>query len=89
MDMNKEWLMEYREQVIVLREGEINYITRVITFVDIKKGKCLKLVSLLTNDFDMSMETIVDIYRRRWQIESLFKTTVFRPLYVYSNRPHL
>ena len=32
-----------------------------------------KLVSLLTNDFDMSMETIVAIYRRRWQIESLFK----------------
>ena len=41
--------------------------------MDIKKGKNPKLVSLLTNDFDMSMETIVAIYRRRWQIESLFK----------------
>lgn len=28
---------------------------------------------MLTNDFDMSPETIVNIYRRRWQIESLFK----------------
>ena len=46
---------------------------RIITYVDIKKGKMPKLVSLLTNDFDMSMETIVAIYRRRWQIESLFK----------------
>ncbi|MDR0187291.1 transposase, partial [Prevotella brunnea] len=36
-------------------------------------GKMPKLVSLLTNDFDMSMETIVAIYRRRWQIETLFK----------------
>ena len=41
--------------------------------MDIKKGKTPKLVSLLTNDFDMPMETVVAIYRRRWQIESLFK----------------
>ena len=73
MDMSKEGLMEYREQVVVFRKGEINHIARVITYVDIKKGKCPKLVSLLTNDFDMSMETVVAIYRRRWQIESLFK----------------
>ncbi len=26
-----------------------------------------------TNDFDMPLDTIVEIYRRRWQIESLFK----------------
>ncbi|WP_290450634.1 transposase, partial [Muribaculum intestinale] len=32
-----------------------------------------KLISLLTNDFDMQLQTIVAIYRRRWQIESLFK----------------
>ena len=42
-------------------------------YVDIKKGRQPKLVSLLTNDFDMTLETIVAIYRRRWQIESLFK----------------
>ena len=41
--------------------------------MDIKKGKSSKLVSLLTNDFEMPMEKIVAIYRRRWQIESLFK----------------
>ena len=46
---------------------------QTITYVDIKKGKTPKLVSLLTNDFDMPMETVVAIYRRRWQIESLFK----------------
>ena len=73
MDMNEDGLMEYREQVVVFRKGDINHIARIITYVDIKKGKMPKLVSLLTNDFDMSMETIVAIYRRRWQIETLFK----------------
>ena len=73
MDMNEDGLIEYREQVVVFRKGDINHIARIITYVDIKKGKMPKLVSLLTNDFDMSMETIVAIYRRRWQIETLFK----------------
>lgn len=73
MDINPEGKMEYREQVVVFRKGDISHIARVITYVDIKKGRQPKLVSLLTNDFDMTLETIVAIYRRRWQIESLFK----------------
>ena len=73
MDMTPEGKMEYREQVVVFRKGDISHIARIITYVDIKKGRQPKLVSLLTNDFDMTLETIVAIYRRRWQIESLFK----------------
>ena len=73
MHQNPEGLMEYREQVVVFRKDDINHIARIITYVDIKKGKKPKLISLLTNDFDMPLETIVAIYRRRWQIESLFK----------------
>ena len=73
MDMNTNGLMEYREQVVVFRKDDVNHIAPIITYVDIKKGKTPKLVSLLTNNFDMPMETIVAIYRRRWQIESLFK----------------
>jgi hypothetical protein len=73
MDMAPEDGMKYREQVVVFRRGEINHIARIITYVDIKKGKQPKLVRLLTNDFDMSLDDIVLIYRRRWQIESLFK----------------
>ena len=73
MHQNRQGLMEYREQVVVFRKGEINHIARIITYVDIKKDKQPKLVSLLTNDFDMPLETIVAIYRCRWQIESLFK----------------
>ena len=66
-------LMGYREQTVVFRKGDINHMARIITYVDIKKGKRPKFVSLLTNDFDMPLENIVAIYRRRWQIESLFK----------------
>lgn len=73
MHQNPQGLMEYREQVVVFRKDDINHIARIITYVDIKKGKKPKHVLLLTNDFDMPLGTIVAIYRRRWQIESLFK----------------
>ena len=69
MHQNPQGLMEYREQVVVFRKDDISHIARIITYVDIKKGKQPKPVSLLTNDFDMPSETIVAIYRRRWQFE--------------------
>lgn len=68
MHQNSQGLMEYREQVVVFRKGDINHIARIITYVDIKKGKRPKLVSLLTNDFDMPLETILPCNRdQRWQ----------------------
>lgn len=73
MEMTPGGGMEYREQVVVFRKGGINHIARLVTYVDIRKRRQPKLVTLLTNDFDMRPETIVAIYRRRWQIESLFK----------------
>lgn len=73
MHQNPQGVMEYREQVVVFRKDDINHIARITTYVDIKKGKRSRLISLPTNDFDMPLETIVAIYRRRWQIESLFK----------------
>ena len=73
MEMTPEGKMEYREQVVVFRKGETRHVARIVTYVDFKKSKQPRLISLLTNDFGMRPETIVDIYRRRWQIESLFK----------------
>ena len=73
MEMTPEGKMEYREQVVVFRKGETRHVARILTYVDFKKSKQPRLISLLTNDFGMRPETIVDIYRRRWQIESLFK----------------
>ena len=46
---------------MVFRKDIINHIARLITYVDIKKGKQPKLITLLTNDFDMPLETIVAI----------------------------
>ena len=54
------------EQGVVFRKGEISRIAHIITYVDIRKYGRPKLVSLLTNDFDMPLETIVALYRRRW-----------------------
>ena len=71
--INYEKFEELTDRGVVFRKGVINHIARLITYVDIKKGKQPKLITLLTNDFDMRPEVIVAIYRRRWQIESLFK----------------
>ena len=75
--MHPEGLMEYRVRHVVfhkhVKEGEeIEHHARIITYVDTRKGKA-RLMSLLTNDMDMEVEDIVAIYRKRWEIELLFK----------------
>lgn len=71
--MNGQGLMEYSEQTVLFSKGDARHKAHVVTYVDIKKGRQPKLVSLLDNDFDMPPEAIVEIYRKRWLIESLFK----------------
>lgn len=56
MEMTPEGKMEYREQIVVFRKGETRHIARTVTYVEIKRGKGPKLVSLLTNEFDMRPE---------------------------------
>lgn len=70
-------LMEYRVQVVeftkhIKGEEDIKHKARIITYVDLKKKKP-KVISLLTNDMDMEVEDIIAIYRKRWEIELLFK----------------
>lgn len=45
-----------------LSKGEISHIARIVSYVDIKNGKQLKLMQLLTNGFDMPLDDIVLIY---------------------------
>ncbi len=73
MYMSEGGKMQYREQKVKFHKGEISHTARIITYVDFKKGKQPRLIRLLTNDFDMSIEDIILIYKRRWLIESLFK----------------
>ena len=48
----------------------ITHHARIITYPDIQKKK---LISLLTNDFEMPQQDIIAIYRKRWMIETLFR----------------
>ena len=52
------------------KDKNITHNARIITYPDIQKKK---LISLLTNDFEMPQQDIIDIYRKRWMIETLFK----------------
>jgi len=70
MRQSPHGLMAYRIQEVEFTKGEIRHKARIITYADENKKK---LISLLTNDFEMEVETIIDIYRKRWEIELLFK----------------
>ncbi len=77
MYMSPEGLMEYRVQHVTFtkraKDGEdIVHHARIVTYVDVKKTRA-KLVSLLTNDMEMEAEDIVGIFRKRWEIELIFK----------------
>ena len=77
MYMSPAGLMEYREQHVTftkhVKDGEdIVHHARIVTYVDTKKTRA-RLVSLLTNDMEMGVEDIVAVYRKRWEIELLFK----------------
>lgn len=77
MYMKPDGLMEYRVQIVEFKKrtknGEdIRHKARIVTYVDLTKKKP-KVISLLTNDMDMYVEDIIAIYRKRWEIELLFK----------------
>lgn len=66
----------YNIKEVVLKKKGVEHHARIVTYIDHKKtgkNKTTKLISLLTNDFEMDAQDIVAIYRKRWQIESLFK----------------
>ena len=70
-----EGVMEVRVQEVRFTKkkqgGEtILHNARIITYVDVRKHK---LISLLTNDMEFDPSEIIEMYRRRWEIELLFK----------------
>lgn len=68
--------MQYRIREVTFtkkkKEETITHKAKIVTYIDIKPHKA-KEVDLLTNNFELSPDEIVDIYRARWTIESLFK----------------
>jgi hypothetical protein len=68
-------LMEVRVQMVTFNKqmknrASIIHRARLITYADEKKRK---LISLLTNDMESDPSEIIAIYRKRWEIELLFK----------------
>ncbi len=75
MYQTPDGLMKVRVQAVVfskqLKNGDkIEHKARIVTYVDETKHK---LIPLLTNGWNFDPSEIVDIYRKRWEIESLFK----------------
>lgn len=75
MYQTTEGFMEVRIQYVtfskVLKRGKtLTHNARIITYADTQKHK---LVSLLTNDMESDPNEIIEIYRKRWEIELLFK----------------
>ena len=75
MYQRPDGLMEVRIQNVVFtkkvsKEKTVTHHARIITYVDERKRR---LVSLLTNDMDSDPTEIIEIYRKRWEIELLFK----------------
>ena len=69
-------LLTYLQHVVFTRKVKggdvIVHHARIITYADMKKTRT-RLIQLLTNDMDMDAADIVAIYRKRWEIELLFK----------------
>ena len=68
-------LMEVRVQTVTftkqIKDAQtIIHHARIITYADERKHK---LISLLTNDMEFDPDEIIAIYRKRWEIELLFK----------------
>ena len=75
--MNANGVMEYKVQRVTFSKttkdgGRVIHHARIITYVDTNNHRT-KTISLLTNDMDMCWEDVIDIYRKRWEIETLFK----------------
>jgi hypothetical protein len=68
--VNKEGLVELQDEHVIFSKDDIQHQSRKITYWE--KGK-LQPAVFLTNNFDLDAAEIIAIYKRRWQIELLFK----------------
>ena len=73
MYVNTSGQVTVREKVVLFKKKEISHKSRIVEYWRVDdKGKLAHAV-LLTNNFELDADDIIEIYRRRWQIETLFK----------------
>lgn len=74
------------DQIILLKNTPKPLKARLVTYKDPLTGKILKFVS---NLFDYQSQTIVKLYKNRWEIEPFFKQIKqnFELFYFYSDSP--
>jgi IS4 transposase len=68
--VNTSGWVELRDEQVIFSKDEIEHHSRKVTYWE--KGKKDSVV-LLTNNFELDAQEIIAIYKRRWQIELLFK----------------
>ncbi len=67
--VNSNGLVTHIDQKVRFVRGDLAHEARRVTIFEEKK----KPVTLLTNNFEFTVEDISEIYRLRWAIESLYK----------------
>ncbi len=70
IQVNSNGLAVLSDHQVLFEKDEIQHLSRRIEYWEEKKKHS---VVLLTNSFDLDPIEIIEIYKRRWQIESLFK----------------
>lgn len=68
--VNYRGLVVLNDSIIEFEKDEIKHTSRRVEYWEEKKKHS---TVLLTNNFDLDPDEIIEIYRRRWQIELLFK----------------
>ena len=73
MIVNDNGQVILREKEVVFKKKDIEHKSRIVEYWrEDEKGKLAHAV-LLTNNFELNTDDIIEIYKRRWQIETLFK----------------
>ena len=67
--VNTDGLVTHIDQRVRFTRGELTHVARRVEIFEERK----KPVTLLTNNFEFSVEDVSEIYRLRWAIESLYK----------------
>jgi hypothetical protein len=68
--VSPDGLVEVRIKTVLFRKGDLCHKARMVTYWEKNKKKA---ATLITNDFTMDYVDIINIYRKRWAIELLFK----------------